>query len=300
MKRVLKFLAYTLLVLLVIAGAALGYVYLASGRMIDQTFAVTVPRVAIPHGDSAAIEHGRYLAHKVSMCVECHGEDLGGKVFMDALPVMARLSATNLTRGRGGIGDTYADEDLVRALVHGVRKDGRSALFMPSQDYHFSEADVAGLVAYIRSLPPVDRELPPQIVGPMARILTVAGAFPLLSATFIDHAQSRLVPAADRSTPERSGEYLVATGGCRGCHGPSLTGEGGMPDAANLTPTGLAGWTLADFLRALREGKRPNGVDLKPEMPRAFGAMSDEDLASLFAYLKSLAPAGVKTKNQLG
>jgi cytochrome c553 len=298
MRRLLKFLLYTVLVLVVVAVAGLGYVYFASSRLLAKTYAVTPPAVTVPHGDPAAIEHGRYLAHKVSMCVECHGEDLGGKMFMDAMPVMARLWATNLTAGRGGVGAAYTDEDFVRALTHGVKRDGRAALFMPSQDYHFSEADLAGLIAYIRSLPPVDRETPPPAIGPMARILTLAGAFPLLPAEIIRHDQVRLAPAADRSTPTKSGEYLVSTGACRGCHGPALTAEGGMPDAANLTPVGIGGWKIEDFKRALREGKRPNGTDIKPEMPRAFGAMSDADIEAIFAYLQSLPPAGTKSKYQ--
>lgn len=300
MKRVLKYLLYALAAILVVAGVAMAYVYVASNRLIDTAYAVTPPAVAVPHGDQAAIEHGRYLVHKVSMCVECHGEDLGGKVYMDALPVMGRLSGTNLTRGRGGLGAAYSDEDFVRAMVHGVRKDGRSVLFMPSQDYHFSEADLQGIIAYIRSLPPVDRETPPQVAGPMMRILTLTGAFPLLSASYIDHDRVALKAPADRSTPEKAGEHLVAAGACRGCHGPALTGEGGMPGASNLTPIGLGEWTLADFQRAIRDGKRPNGTDILPEMPRAFGAMSDDDLANLFAYLRSLEPAGTRTKNQGG
>jgi cytochrome c553 len=298
MRRLLKFLLYALLALVAVVLAGLGYVYFASSRLLAKTYAVTPPPVAVAHGDPAVIEHGRYLAHKVSMCIECHGEDLGGKVYMDAMPVMARLWGTNLTRGRGGIGGTYTDADFVRALTHGVKKDGRAALFMPSQDYHFSEADLAGLIAYIRSLPPVDRETPPPAIGPMARILTLAGAFPLLPAEMIRHDAVTLAPPPDRTTPEKSGEYLISTGACRGCHGPALTGEGGMPDAANLTPVGLAGWSAADFKRALRDGKRPNGTDIKPEMPRVFGTMSDEDLESLFAYLQSLPPAGVKSKYQ--
>lgn len=299
MKRVAKFLLYTVLTIVALAGLALGYAYASTSATLGKTYTVTPPRVTIAAGDPAVLERGRYLAHKVSMCVDCHGEDLGGKVMMDSA-IMARLYASNLTSGRGGIGARYTDEDFVRVLTHGVRKDGHSAIFMPSQDYHFSAADIAGLVAYIRSLPPVDREVPAPAIGPMARVLTMLGSLPLLPAEMIDHNAVSLRPDADMSTPESAGQSLIAAGGCRGCHGPQLTGEGGMPGAANLTPAGLTGWTENDFKTALREGRRPNGSNLVPDMPRAFGAMSDEDLTRIFAYLKSLPAAGTKSKRQSG
>lgn len=297
MKRIVRFFVYSVLTIVAVALLGLGCVYAYTSWKLGKTYAVTPPRVTIVSDDSSAIERGRYLAHKVSMCFECHGEDLGGKVMMDS-PIMARLYASNLTRGRGGIGATYSDEDLVRVLTHGVRKDGHSVIFMPSHDYHFSASDIAGLVAYIRSLPPVDREIPAPSIGPMARVLAVFAGFPLLPAEFIDHDAVALQPEADLSTPERAGQSLIAAGGCRGCHGPELTGEGGMAGAANLTPAGLTGWSDSDFKRALREGRRPNGSALVPDMPRAFGAMSDEDMSRIFAYLRSLPPAGAKSKRQ--
>jgi cytochrome c553 len=298
-KRVAKFLLYAVLTLLAVAGLAIGYAYAYTSWKFGKTYAVVPPPVTIDANDPATIERGRYLVHKVSMCVDCHGEDLGGKVMMDS-SIMARLYATNLTKGRGGLGATYADDDFVRALTHGVRKDGRSVFFMPSQDYRFSAADIAGIVAYIRSRPPVDRETPTPSIGPMARLLATFAGFPLLPAALIDHNAVVLQPNADLSTPESAGKSLIAAGGCRGCHGPQLTGEGGMAGAANLTPAGLGGWTDADFKRALREGRRPNGTTLVPDMPRAFGAMSDEDMSRIFAYLKSLPPTGAKSKRQVG
>ena len=122
--------------------------------------------------------------------------------------------------------------------------------------------------------------------------------FPLLSAEFIDHSAVAFVPVADRSEAAKAGDYLISTAGCRGCHGPQLTGEGGMPDAANLTPVGIGAWTEADFKTAIREGRRPNGTLLLPAMPRIYQVMPDEELSRIFAYLKTLPPSGAKSKNQ--
>lgn len=297
MKRLLKFLAFLLLGLVMVAVLVYAWIHITVERRAARVYTVSVPAITVPHDDPAAIARGRYLAHQVSMCVECHGEDLGGKMAIDS-PAIGRIAGSNLTAGRGGLGATYTDEDFVRAMLHGVRKDGRSAVFMPSQDYHFKASDVAALIAYIRSVPPVDRELPPPTFGPLGRILTFAGAMPLLPAERIDHEARTFVAEGDESTPEARGKYLVDTGACRGCHGPQLTGEGGMPDAANLTPTGIGHYTFADFQRALRDGVRPNGTAIKPDMPRVFGQLSDEDMRLIFTYLQSLPPAGKKAKNQ--
>jgi cytochrome c553 len=296
MKRVLKFVAYLVLFIFTVAVVAIAYIYYASSQRVAKTYVVTPPPLQIPLGDPVAIERGRYLVHKVSLCIECHGEDLGGKVVTET--PLTRLWGTNLTKGRGGVGTAYTDADFVRALTHGVKKNGQSVIFMPSQDYKFTEADVAALVAYLRSVPPVDREVPEPEIGFLARALGVANKFPLLPAELIDHQDVAFVPVADRSEAVMAGDYLISTAGCRGCHGPQLTGEGGMPDAANLTPVGIGAWTEADFKTAIREGRRPNGTSLLPAMPRIYQVMPDAELTRIFAYLKTLPPGGTKSKNQ--
>ena len=186
----------------------------------------------------------------------------------------------------------------MRALTHGVKKDGRSVIFMPSQDYKFTAADMSAIIAYIRSMPSVDRQVPQPEVGLLARALGVTNKFPLLSAEFIDHATVAFVPVADRSQAVKAGDYVISTAGCRGCHGPALNGIGGMPDAANLTPVGIGAWTEADFNTAIREARRPNGTAILPLMPRIYKEVPDEDLSRIFAYLKTLPPSGTKGKNQ--
>jgi cytochrome c553 len=297
MKRVLKFVVYLVLFVVAVAAMALGYIYYASGQRVARTYAVTPPPLEIPLGDAAAIERGRHLVRKVSLCVECHGEDLGGKSAIDSA-VMAKLWGSNLTSGRGGVGRSYTDADFVRVMTHGVKQDGRSVIFMPSQDYKFTAYDMGALVAYIRTLPPVDRDVPAPVLGPMARILGLAGKFPLLSAEFIDHDTVGFVPVADRTDAAKAGDYLISTAGCRGCHGPHLTGEGGMPNAGNLTPIGIGAWSDADFRTAIREARRPNGTTILPEMPRIYKELSNDDLSKIFAYLKTLPPTGTKSKNQ--
>jgi len=75
----------------------------------------------------------------------------------------------------------------------------------------------------------------------------------------------------------------------------AFSGPWGISYAANLTPdqnTGLGIWTEDMFVKALRTG-RHMGVsrEIMPPMPwTAFRNMSDEDLKSIYAYLRSLKP----------
>ena len=71
----------------------------------------------------------------------------------------AALSARSPNITPGGVVAKYSDVDWVRAIRHGVRPDGRALFVMPSEDYNrFTDADVAALIAFARTLPPVAGE----------------------------------------------------------------------------------------------------------------------------------------------
>ena len=101
-------------------------------------------------------------------------------------------------------------------------------------------------------------------------------------------------PPATEPTAE-FGRHLVAI--CTGCHREELNGgpiAAGPPDwlpAANLTPTGLEGWSYDDFATAMREMRRPDGTELGMPMAlmrRYTANMTDVELQALWAYLQSL------------
>lgn len=298
MRSLLKILGYVVaaLVGLLIVVAVAGY--LVSERRKNQTFAVTPRPVAIPSG-AAAVERGRHLAMSRG-CVDCHGKDFGGEKVMDN-GAMGRIYGPNLTSGAGGLAG-YRDEDWVRAIRHGVMRDGRGVFLMPADEYaHLSDADLGALVAFMKTLPPVNRERVPITPGPITRMLLATGKMKI-PATQIDHANLKPPTIAPGVTVEY-GRYIAVA--CMACHGPNFSGgkiEVGPPDwppARNLTPhaTGdLAKWTEQDFVRAIREGKRPDGAALNPAMPRGFAAMNDEELGALWRFLKSLPPAATGTR----
>ncbi len=296
MKRVLKYVIRGLLVVLLVLVAGVATAWMLVQRRANRTWDVQTPSVSVPT-DAEAIARGKRLVRVVTPCSDCHGEDLGGKMMSDGV-AMGRLHAANLTRGRGGIGATYTDEDWTRALLHGVRRDHRSVVFMPSHEFHFTRTDVGDIVAYLRSIPPVDRERPETRIGPMAAVLSYAG-MPLLPAELIDHAHVTFAPEFAASTPTALGQHLVEKAGCAGCHNADFAGGGGPPPgAANITPVAIGTWSDDDFLKALRTHVRPNGSTIDNAMPLGYGQMRDDELKAIHAYLKTIPAKGQKSKRQ--
>jgi len=257
--------------------------------------------VAVPT-DSAAPARGQRFVEAIGKCTECHGAGFRGKVMIDD-PAMGTLAAANLTRGKGGVGADYkTDEDWIRAIRHGVRPDGRALIFMPSQEYYYlSDQDLGDLIAYLKTLAPIDNEVPsPPRVGPVARMLFLAGKFQLVPAELIDHNGPRPADVAP-STDKTYGKYLATVGGCTGCHGAHLEGGQVAPDEPlrpNLTPAGNLGkWTEEQFKTALRTGVRPSGPQMSTAMPWPYTAkMTDDEIHALWSYLQTVPPVPVEKK----
>ncbi|MFC1791213.1 c-type cytochrome [Gemmatimonadota bacterium] len=236
---------------------------------------------------------GKHLA-VTRGCTDCHGEDLGGAVFADEMPVM-RLSASNLTPG--GPVSSYTDVDWVRSIRHGIRPDGKPLLFMPSYEYYYmGDQDLAALIGYLKSLPAIAREKQANRVGPLGRVLFMAGQLPLVPAEMIQHDGPRPT-APPRGATVAYGAYLAV--GCTGCHGPEFSGgpiPGVPPDwppALNISAdpeTGIGNWSREDFFRALRQGRRPDGTELRAEyMPWPnFGQLHDDEMEALWMYLQTV------------
>jgi len=299
MSRFIRILVYTIGALALLLAVAATWVHFASRARLDRMFAVTPRPVAIPT-DAAALARGRHLA-QTRGCSDCHGKDFAGnKVIEDG--AMGRVHGPNLTRGKGGRVATWTDADWVRAIRHGVAPDGHALFLMPAEEYQFlSDEDLGALIGFLKSVPPVDRERVKIELGPVARVLVATDKIKL-PASVIDHPNVKPAAVTPGVTPEY-GRYVAAT--CMGCHGPNFSGgkiEAGppnWPEAANLTPHasgGVAKWNEADFLQAIRAGKRPDGSEINPIMPRVFAQMDDTELKAIWAYLRTLpsVPKGVR------
>ena len=300
MRRILKYLLYTLgvLVMLVLLGA--GGIVLTTNRALAAKQPLPTHGFEAP-SDAASIARGEHLVRALVKCVDCHGEDLGGALMVDD-PAIGTLWAPNLTRGKGGLPGDHSDVAYERAIRHGLRMDGGRLLVMPSEEYQrVSDEDLGAVIAYVKSVAPVDREIPLPRLGPLARVLYVAGQFPLFGYDKVTHAEE-VVPSVAADTTVAYGKYIGDIG-CAGCHG---AGYGGgkipgtppeWPATANLTPSGIGHYTYDGFVNALRTGKRPDGSAIDPMMPiQTTKLMTDVELKATWNYLRSLPPKEFGTR----
>ena len=284
MKKALKRIGIVLgalVGLIIVVGVVL---YASTAMRLSKTYTVQPETVTIPK-DPAAIERGKRLA--AIYCAVCHGDDYSGTAFFND-PGLGTINAPNLTPGKGGAGSEFKDSNWVLALRHGINPEGKPLLMPASKAlYYLSDADLGAIIAYMKSLPPVDKEWDEYKFTPMAHILLAVGAFgDFISAETIDHSGPRPVaPAAGVTTAY--GEYLVKTVGCADCHGKDLSSgkdpDPAAPPAPNLTRRGeLRLWTEADFITAVR-------TRVAEFMPwKDMRNMTDDEVKAVWLYLQSL------------
>lgn len=253
---------------------------------LETRYSVEVEPIVIP-SDPAAIARGEHLVSTVFFCQECHGEDLGGELYFDD-PLSGQLSANNLTAGAGGIASQFSDLDWVRAIRHGLDEDGRPLVVMPANSYYYiGDSDLGAIVAYLKSLEPVDNQLPERDLG-LLSYLTLLADPSLIPAEIIDHRAAR--PAApEPDVTVEYGKYLATA--CTICHGPDLEGGPTAGAGLDLTQSGdLADWTEEEFMHTLRTGKTPRGEELDPRlMPwKRVGKLNDDELRAIWMYLQTL------------
>lgn len=316
MKKLLKILGGILGLVVVLAIGAYLWAASKSKATLARTFTVHTVDFPIPfplpdsevsqlhiEPDSAerlaltrAVERGRHLVESRYVCIECHGQNFGGGVMVDA-PILGRLLGPNLTLGKGTRTANYKATDWDRIVRHGVRPDGTPAA-MPAEDFALmSDQELSDIVAYVRTFAPVDSEVPPVTLGPLGKFLVATGKLPLAADRIHEHNAPHAVTPPVTEATVTFGKHMAAI--CSGCHqpdfsgGPITGGDPAWPPAKNLTPhpDALGKWTLEQFKTALRTAKRPDNTDLKPPMnavvPYA-NKMTDVEIEALYMYLQSL------------
>lgn len=236
---------------------------------------------------SAALARGEHLARGIAGCAVCHGSDFGGRVFADT--PLFRAVAPNLTRGRGSGVHGYTERDWSNAIVHGVGRNQRSLLLMPSKELaSLADEDVAAMIAFFETVPPVERAPGVSAVTPLGQIVIGLVGIPLFSAESVEHGARRATAPVTAPTREY-GTYLLNV--CRGCHGQDLRGgiviHPGAPPSADISPSAVSHWEFATFERALREGKGRDGRVLDDAMPwRVLKNLTDDELRALWLGLR--------------
>lgn len=105
------------------------------------------------------------------------------------------------------------------------------------------------------------------------------------------------------------GRYLFSTRGCADCHGANGAGktvikEGAMlvmsPNITSGANSVTSAYKVEDWVRTVRHGVKPNGNPVLIMPSEDYNRLTDEDMASLIAYIKTLPPAaGVEPVIQL-
>lgn len=293
MKKVFKWIGIVLgllVGLIVLAGVVL---FVTGNSRLSKTYDFPPSGIVIPT-DAASIEYGRHRVE--TLCVDCHAGDLGGVIGWTVVGPLATIDSANLTSGEGGIGEEFTtDEDYVLAIRHGVDPEGKP-LYMPAVAafQYISDEDLGAMIAYLKTIPPVDRKTNGSQFSTLGRIIFAAGMFGKLPVEEVSHQDNISAPEAAVSV--EYGAYLVDIGDCRACHGQELAG-GSYPDPAvtapvpNLTPGGeLGAWTEAQFVTTMRTGVTPFGYQINRKlMPvEEVGALTDDELKAIWLYLTSL------------
>jgi mono/diheme cytochrome c family protein len=292
-RKILKWIGIVLGSLIGLLVAAFVVLVIIGGARASKKYDIPVETISIPTG-AEAIQQGEHVA-RIHFCQACHAENFSGMQYF-AVPGLLNIPTPNLTSGAGGVGATNTDEDWVRAIRHGVGHDGRALWVMPSLSFsHLSDEDLGALIAYLKSRPPADNELPERTFAPLGRVMLALNMMPPVSVDQIDHMASH-ANAPEPGVTVEYGEYLASTT-CIECHGLQLNGipfgpPGNQTPTPNLTLGGeLVAWSGEEFIATLRTGVTPGGHQLDETMPwKYFGQMTDDELQAVWMYLQSLPP----------
>jgi mono/diheme cytochrome c family protein len=274
---------------------------------------------ALKTAEDVSIERGKYLAWHVMGCIDCHSqrdfskfsgpvipgtEGMGGERFGPEVGLPGNVYSRNITPA--AVGD-WSDDDLVKAITRGISKNGDTLFpIMPYLAYSkMSKEDLTDIIRYIRTLKPVENKVP-------ARQLSIPIAITLPPQLPDTDPEKNQKP--DPKDKIKYGEYLFTQASCSDCHTPR---ERGTPDftrfagggnafkhdkfsvsVPNITPdtSGIGLWTEKMFLQKFRSNSLDEYLDRDPGkfntyMPWSlFGKMKEDDLKSIYAYLRTVKP----------
>lgn len=207
--------------------------------------------------------------------------------------------STSQTDGIGG----WRGIDLANALLSGVSPQGQH--YYPALPYpsyaRMRPEDVRDLMAYLRTLQPVEGRAPPHELPFPFTIRRGVGFWKLL---FLDRTTITDDPAHDPDW--NRGHYLTeAVAHCAECHstrnflgaikpearfagGPDQEGTGFVP---NITPHAIGAWSVQDLVRVLTTGHTPDLRVTKSSMDEVVSNMSalpEEDRRAIATYVHAL------------
>ena len=287
MRRLLRWARNVLVALVAIVLVAYGAIYFVSQRTLRRTYGEPLVSLTLPT-DSPSIAEGKRLAQLRGCSGGCHGHEIEGETFLDD-PLLAHIVAPNLTEAVR----RYSDADLGRIIRRGVRPDSHTVVVMPAEMFSMlTDADLAKIIAYLRSVPRMPGPLPEVRLGPLARLGIVLKQYePAVALVHRADSLNATYPRPGDSTAP--GAYLARTS-CTECHGVQLTGS----DVGGTKTPDLkiaARYSSDAFTRLMRTGKGLGDRELgmMSEVARSrFTHFTDGEIAALRTYLLARAKSG--------
>jgi mono/diheme cytochrome c family protein len=236
--------------------------------------------------DAAAMRtHGERLIHVLG-CTGCHGVHLEGTFFTKDEPQYGPLYASNLSVELPAFSDAQI-EDVLRKGVHPERK---TVWGMPSEIFqHLSGADMTALIAYLRSIKPVGKKLPPPQFSAQDK-KDIAGG--LYKSAVIGVRETKHVYPVDAGPQYALGRYIASVT-CAECHGPKLEGAPGAKPGQPPNLIVAGGYTRDQFETLITKGIPVGGRKLNPMMSGVattrFNHLTPHERDALYAYLKARA-----------
>lgn len=275
----LKFIRWGLVAVVGLIVLAFAVLYGGSEIIIRSKPETPMPTI-VAASDPGAVARGAYIG-RVSGCDGCHGRDLQGGEWHGSGFWNSRVYTANLTR----VVPRYTDSQLARAIRSGVRADGTQLWSMPSETWTtMTDAEVADVIAWLRTHPATGPERPRESFGPLGRLKVLPGRTKSTPAWVAD---AKAHPAFDAGPSFARGRHLAVTV-CSECHNSDLKGrEGDTPDLLIA-----ASYDLPGFTKLMRTGVAMDGKTkgLMSEVAvENFSAFTDADIAAIHAYLTARA-----------
>ena len=269
--------------------------------------ALTSTVLACAAAAETPVERGEYLVRGPMGCGNCHtpqgpnGPDMakelaGGQPIID--DAMMKAISANITPA-GAMGG-WSDAELARAIREGIRPDG--SLIGPPMPFAFyrnlSDTDLAAIVAFLRTVPPVENDVPKSVYNiplppawgpPVEPVADIPRERTVEYGAYIAGPVAHCLECHTPMGPD--GHFLFDT--ALGQGGFEFPGPWGVSVAANLTSSedGLAGYTDDQLKAMITEGKHADGSPMLPPMPYSYLAkMTPVDLDALILYLRTLPP----------
>lgn len=270
-----KILVPVAVALFTLTGVFVAVVYGASEWKIRQIYDIPVEEPDVSTNYDAG--YAERMARIVGCWAGCHGSRGEGGV--EKIQGIRRVTAPPLS----SVLPDYSDAELFRLIVHGVKRNGRSAIGMSSFTFwSVGDPDISQIIRFLREQPPASPVTRSVEIPFRSRLLLLQGVWQL-SADQVDKSQPRL-GNMPRNTPFERGRYL-ATIVCTECHGTNFQGdplEAG-PSLAILSIYDEDEFSVLMRTSVAKSGRLIERMDWLPEVE-----LTDQDISDLYAFLTHL------------